>query len=82
MKRGRPSLRHKIQPIILEVLQSNIPMSVNSISKQVSIRMKRTISWNTVEKYLNELVMLDKVKSITLPKLKGKKGLTVYTIKK
>lgn len=85
MKRGRPSKRFPIQSLILEVLrEGKVPMSVLSITKKISEKTNSNVSWNTVKKYLDELVRLDKVRSITLPhsKIEGKDGLTIYTLKK
>jgi hypothetical protein len=85
MKRGRPNIRSQIQPKILEILsKNNIPMNVSTICSYLSSEMKRPISWNTVKKYLDELVRLDKVQAIPLPhsKEENKTGLTVYSIKR
>lgn len=85
MKRGRPIMRHEVQTLVLEVLEDiNMPMSINAICEEALKRTKRKISWNTIHKYLNELVEFDKIKAIPLPhsKIEGKIGLTVYTLKK
>jgi len=46
--------------------------------------MGRNVSWNTVQKYLQELVELGKVEAIPTPhsKKEGKEGLTVYMLKR
>jgi len=46
--------------------------------------LNRRLSWNTVQKYLQELVDLGKVEVISTPHSKkdGKEGLTVYMLKK
>jgi|YelNatPaOPRAMG01_1025707.scaffolds.fasta_scaffold01259_33 hypothetical protein len=85
MKRGRPNIRNKIQPKILEILsKSNFPMNVSTICNYLSSEMKKPVNWNTVKKYLDELVKLDKVQAIPLPhsKEENKTGLIVYSIKK
>ncbi|MCD6482984.1 MAG: hypothetical protein J7K83_01805 [Candidatus Aenigmarchaeota archaeon] len=84
MKRGRPSLRHYIINYILECLsQTQTPVNVSYIKKYVDSKMERNVSWNTIKKYLNELMLLDKVKKIKLPhsKEKDKEGLTLYTLR-
>ena len=85
MKRGRPSIRIEIQKEIMNVLAfSNVPMTISSIAKLISKKLNRRVSWNTVEKYIKELVTMDRVSPITLPhsKKEGKDGLTVYVLKK
>ncbi len=85
MKRGRPNIRNQIQPKILEILsKSNFPMNVSTICNHLSSEMKKPVNWNTVKKYLEELVKLDKVQAIPLPhsKEENKTGLIVYSIKK
>lgn len=85
MKRGRPNIRSQIQPKILEVLsKSNFPMNISMICSCVASEIKKPVNWNTVKKYLDELVKLDKVQAIPLPhsKEENKVGLIVYSIKK
>lgn len=85
MKRGRPTVRIEVQREIIEVLSSkNVPMTTSSIANAISKKLGKKVSWNTIEKYINELVAMDKVSPIVLPhsKQEGKDGLTVYTIKK
>jgi hypothetical protein len=85
MKRGRPSSRHEVQTLILDVLETTKTyMTVSGICDQILMTTKKRISWNTVQKYVRELVELDKVQSVTLPhsKKEGREGLTVYILKK
>jgi hypothetical protein len=85
MKRGRPSARNIVQSNILEVLSlSQIPLTVSSLAKMISPKVGRTVSWNTVQKYLDELVQLNKIQPMPLPhsKIEGKTGLVVYQLKK
>ncbi len=85
MKRGRPSKRFEIQNLILEVLKElKTPVSINAIRSMISKKIGKEISWNTINKYLEELVKIDKVEAIPTPhsKEEGKKGLTVYILKK
>jgi hypothetical protein len=85
MKRGRPSKRSSIQGVVLETLgTSNTPLTISALAKISSERLQQRISWNTVEKYVRELVETEKVQPISLPHSKesNKTGLTVYSIKK
>ena len=85
MKRGRPILRSEVQKLILEELRKvEVPVTINALCKLIRKSRGRRISWNTVEKYLSELVNMGVVTPISLPhsKVEGKKGLTVYTIKR
>lgn len=85
MKRGRPNTRELIQSNIIEVLSSSqTPLTISALTKKISLKIGRTVSWNTIQKYLNELVKMNKIQSISLPhsKKKEKIGLTVYILKK
>lgn len=85
MKRGRPSKRTVIQSNILQILeQKQIPMTISALAKYSSQNIGTTISWNTVQKYVQELVETNKVQAIPLPHSKedNKEGLIVYTLKK
>jgi transposase len=85
MKRGRPSKRFEVQNLILETLHEiKTPVSTNAIRNIITKKIGKEISWNTVNKYLQELVKIDKVKEIPTPhsKKEGKKGLTVYILKR
>ena len=85
MKRGRPNSRFEIQKSIIEALEIfPTPLTISALAKLISGKSNRAISWNTVQKYLNELIQLDKIQPISLPhsKIEGKDGLTVYTLKK
>lgn len=84
MKRGRPNIRGIISPLILEILSDNLPRSVKSLEDEISKRLKRKVSWNTVQKYLQELIETGKVTALATPhsKIEGKEGLTVYILKR
>lgn len=85
MRRGRLPERHKIQSNILDVLSSSqIPLTISSLAKAISPKLGKTVSWNTVQKYLDELVQVEKVIAMPLPhsKIEGKEGLIVYQMKK
>jgi hypothetical protein len=85
MKRGRPSKRTIIQTNIIQILeQKQIPLTISALAKIMSSTTGRAPSWNTVEKYIQELIVMDKVQAIPLPhsKEENKEGLTVYSLKK
>jgi len=85
MKRGRPNKRNEIQIIVIDLLMaSGGPQTVSSLRKAASLKVGKQISWNTIEKYLKELVQLNKVQPIFLDHCKdpSKKGLVLYQIKK
>lgn len=85
MKRGRPSIRGVVQTNLMDVLQaSQTPLTVSAITRMVAKGVNRQVSWNTVQKYLSELIELEKVQAIILPhsKLEDKTGLTVYILKR
>jgi len=85
MKRGRPAIRNIMYDTILNVLsESQVPLTVSNLAKFSSQKTGRNLSWNTAQKYVQELVEVNRVQPITLPHSKdpGKDGLTVYTLKK
>lgn len=85
MKRGRPNIRYSTQKEIINVLlQINTPATISIISREVSKTVNKSVSWNTVQKYLQELVEAGKVQAIQLPhsKTENKAGLIVYALKK
>lgn len=85
MKRGRPNKRKIIQQSIIEILSNlSYPVSLLTIKKRISDKINQKLSWNTVKKYMDELIQANKVQPITLPhsKKEGKQGLTVYLLKR
>jgi len=85
MKRGRPSKRNEIQNIVMDILTaSSNPQTVSSLRKAASLKVGKAVSWNTIKKYLKELVQMNKVQPITVPHSKDmtKNGLTLYILKK
>ena len=85
MKRGRPNVRHAIQSNLMTVLSSSqTPLTVSSLTRFVSKEVNKSVSWNTVQKYLEELIQTEKVQAIELPhsKIENRNGLTVYVLKK
>ena len=85
MKRGRPNKRVIIQSNILEIMAAAAtPTTTSSLRKMVSEKVGNEISWNTVQKYMDELVQVEKVQKIPTAhsKKEGKEGLVLYQIKK
>ena len=85
MKRGRPTIRFEVQRLIDSILKnSKVPLSINAICEQIHKETGRRISWNTVHKYLMELVEIGKVEVFQLPHSKdpSKAGMKVYALKK
>lgn len=84
IKRGRPSLRNIVQQHVIKCLQEiDIPISIEALRKEISKNLGRNLSWNTVQKYLQELVEMGKVDAIPMPHSKKEgEGLTVYILKR
>jgi adenosine deaminase len=85
MKRGRPTARSEATTTILQVLEkSQVPLTASSIRNSIIEEFKQKFSWNTIQKYLNELIQTNKLEATNLPhsKTPNKTGLTVYTLKK
>lgn len=85
MKRGRPNIRYKIQQEITTILSRfSTPVAISTIKKEVSQSVNREISWNTVQKYVQELVDSGRLQAIQLShsKVENKEGLVLYTLKK
>ena len=85
MRRGRPSSRNALKSLIHEALEkSQVPLNTSSVKNIILKERKQRYSWNTIQKYINELVQADKVAAIQLPhsKIQNKTGVTVYTLKK
>jgi hypothetical protein len=85
LKRGRPNIREMIQTNLINLLSnSQTPLTTSSLTRLISKEVNKTISWNTVQKYLNELIQTEKVQAIELPhsKIENRTGLTVYVLRK
>jgi len=85
MKRGRPSKRADMRKAILTVLEkSKVPLTTSALGRIVSEESGARASWNTIQKYIRELVETNHVQPIALPhsKKSGETGLVVYTLKK
>jgi len=84
-KRGRPTKRNLIQTSIVDALMTyNTPANSSAIRRDISKKLGQNVSWNTIQKYLDELIQIEKVQRVTTPhsKIEGKDGLILYQIKK
>lgn len=85
MKRGRPNVRETIQANLMTALSaSQTPLTTSTLTRVISKEVNKQVSWNTVQKYLNELIQTEKIQAIELPhsKIEDRTGLTVYVLKK
>lgn len=85
MKRGRPNIRQRVQTATIKTLEAaRTPLTVSNIKRLVSKEIQQQVSWNTIYKYLRELVEANKAQPVQLPhsKNENKRGLTVYILKK
>ena len=85
MKRGRRSLKNQVESQILDILSNTqTPLTTSSIRVLILEKFDKKFSWNTIQKYLDELVKDNQVSSFSLPhsKIKDKTGLVVYILKK
>lgn len=85
MKRGRRPLRKELYSEIIEILRDiNSPLTIFFISKEISQRTNKKISWNTVQKYIHELVESGQLQALQTPhsKIENKPGLVLYSLKK
>ncbi|MEM5829227.1 MAG: hypothetical protein QW040_00745 [Candidatus Aenigmatarchaeota archaeon] len=85
MKRGRRSLREQVKFLILDVLSNTqTPLTTSSIKMLISKKFNKNLSWNTIQKYLDELVKNNQVIVKALPHSKDKEkvGILVYILKR
>jgi predicted transcriptional regulator len=85
MKRGRRSIREEVKSQILDVLSNTeLPLTTSSIKMLIFKKFNKNLSWNTVQKYLDELVRSNQLSAIHLPhsKKEEKTGITVYILKR
>jgi len=85
MKRGRRSLREQVKSQIIDILSNTqTPLTTSSVKVLIQNKFTKSFSWNTIQKYIDELVKDGQVSSFSLPhsKIKNKTGLVVYILKK
>jgi hypothetical protein len=66
---GRIPYRHFFHHLLLSVLDVYIPLNVEAIKRAVSTKLGREVSWNTVKKYLIELVEEGKIEEVRAGKI-------------
>ncbi|MDT7858709.1 MAG: hypothetical protein RQ930_01510 [Candidatus Aenigmarchaeota archaeon] len=66
---GRTPYRHFFVAILLGVLDVHLPLNVEAIRRMVSTKLGKEVSWNTVKKYLEELVEEGKAEKIRAGKI-------------
>ncbi|MEM5879453.1 MAG: hypothetical protein QXU74_03105 [Candidatus Aenigmatarchaeota archaeon] len=78
-------MKDDVKSKILDVLSNTqTPLTTSSIRMLIYKKFDRNFSWNTVQKYLDELVKDSQIIPLHLPhsRLKEKTGLTVYILKR
>ena len=79
MRTGRPAMRAQFKDDILAVLAERpYPATVSSVKRYLDGRRARPCGWDTVRKYLDELVSERLVLRQALPAEPGHKGLVVF----
>lgn len=81
MKRGRPSMGPEFRREILNVLgqgQYEYPATASTVRHLLEARRMRGCGWDTVRKYLDELVAERLVLRQALPTQAGRRPLVVY----
>lgn len=83
MKRGRRSQETQFKMLILDIVKTaETPLTIEVLRKLISNRTGKNCSWNTVRKYLNQLVEEHKIVRTELPHSHDplkRTGLTVYS---
>ncbi|MBI1978587.1 MAG: hypothetical protein HYS62_00830 [Candidatus Aenigmarchaeota archaeon] len=85
MKRGRPNIRQTIQTNIITILdRMGTPITISTLLREITTTISRKVSWNTIQKYTQELVESGRIQATQLPhsKKENQNGLVVYTLKK
>jgi len=80
MIRGRKSIEQIIIPLILSILAEFKHANTNFLRSEISKRLEKEISWNTVRKYTEQLIILGKIGAYTTPGSQKKKFI-VYELK-
>lgn len=66
---GRRPYRQVFYSLLLSVLSEEIPQNIEAIRRHVSIKVGKEISWNTVKKYIDELVEMGKIEKVQAGKI-------------
>ena len=79
MKRGRPAMRQQFRQQILEALgEVRYPATVTTVRRRIQNRTDRSCGYDTVHKYLEELVSERLVLRQALPVRARRKPLVLY----
>jgi len=79
MKTGRPAMRRQFREHILNALSDHeYPATVTGLKRRVESQCGRPCGWDTVRKYLDELVAERLVMRQALPAEPGRKPLELY----
>jgi hypothetical protein len=79
MKGGRPAMREQFRREIINVLADyQYPATTSTVKRLLDLRHGRPCGWDTVEKYLQELVADQLVAREALPAQGLRKPLVVY----
>ena len=79
MKRGRPAMREEFRRQILMVLgKTPYPITVTNVRRLVEARRTHPCGWDTIQKYLQELVAERLVLREPLPPQPKRKPLVLY----
>lgn len=79
MKSGRPAMRGQFREDILQALADHEhPATITGLKRRIESRRGRPCGWETVRKYLDELVTERLVLRQTLPAEPGRKPLELY----
>jgi hypothetical protein len=66
---GRTPYRHFFVAVLLGVLDVHLPLNVEAIRRMVSTKLGKEVSWNTVKKYLEEMVEEGRIEKIRAGKI-------------
>ena len=79
MRQGRPAMREEFRRDILDVLAAYpYPVTIRTVKGLLDRRRARPCGWDTVQKYLQELVAERLVLRQALPTGRGHRPLVVY----
>ncbi|MEM5815194.1 MAG: hypothetical protein QXD89_01760 [Candidatus Aenigmatarchaeota archaeon] len=66
---GRKPYRQIFYSLLLSVLDEHIPQNIESIRRLVSVKAGKNVSWNTIKKYVDELIEIGRIEKIQAGKI-------------
>lgn len=66
---GRRPYRQVFYSLLLSILKEEIPQNIEAIRRYLSLKLGKEVSWNTVKKYIDELVDMGKIEKIQAGKI-------------